>query len=334
MNYKKILFIVGLIFISQQAMAFKFEGFELGSSQNDVKELVDPENIYYLKPLAEEDKTKKARSSGKWIVIQRSHATIWEKSGNWLYPDALATTLVFKDHKLKETAIYWHFTKEKEAETHYSIMHRRLEDEYGAFFQGTADLKEMPKKWHSKEVAKDARLHIISRQISANLFQVKVSAILSKQAIIKRTGGNRYFEINGGFSYIPPKGWIIQKADFSPYQVVYGERVAGFWTNISFVTEISSMSLEEYTQDYSQKMSSMFTAFAIEKEEIFKTKQGLSGKKIVSNAKNGDVQMRLVQYIFLDGNIKLNVTCSAHPNVKAKFDRYFDDMIKSLEFEQ
>ena len=70
--------------------------------------------------------------------------------------------------------------------------------------------------------------------------------------------GPRHTETAGGFSFCPPKDWVIKDVPGMKYKIAFGPAAGGFAANINVVDESFSGSLADYVKANFQPLTKMF----------------------------------------------------------------------------
>ncbi|MBN1760005.1 MAG: DcrB-related protein [Chitinispirillaceae bacterium] len=144
----------------------------------------------------------------------------------------------------------------------------------------------------------------------------------------------RHVENEGGFSFRAPKGWMFREVPGMRYMVAFGTADNNFNPNINVVDEAFSGSLSEYVDQNIAIMRRMFQQFKLLSRTGFSTDSKLTGEFVTINALQ---QRRLLkQYFFLvEGSRgkKLVITCSCPAVASERFDKIFEECLKTFETE-
>ena len=143
--------------------------------------------------------------------------------------------------------------------------------------------------------------------------------------------GTRHVESAGGFSFCPPKAWVMREFPGIKYQLATGQASDGFASNINVVDESSDMPLKDYVKATVTTLAKVLKGFKHLGQTEFKTQSGLKGHRLVVEAEQQGKQVRQV-FFFFDGKAgkKLVVTCTALASQNAKLDQVFEDSMKTF----
>lgn len=155
-------------------------------------------------------------------------------------------------------------------------------------------------------------------------------------SVAQEARSNRYTEPEGGFSYVPPKDWVLRELPGRKYKFAFGQPIDGFAPNINVVDELSVASLDDYVNTQMQALSRVYEQiglknFKILRQSKFVTEQKLTGIKIVTQSTANGKAISQTFYCFQGkSNKKFVVTCSVPGDAGESFGKTFDDSIKSF----
>jgi len=148
--------------------------------------------------------------------------------------------------------------------------------------------------------------------------------------------GARYYELNGKYSICPPATWKTQFFALSPNKIIVGPTENNHTTLMLFTNHRSGLKENETFSDYvfSIMLIHSFTLrnYKYNKMDAFVTNKGLEGIKVdyTYEQGNNDIQAYSYFFIFNDGRI-MDVTCGNARVSGNKFEKYFDESVKTLE---
>jgi len=161
-----------------------------------------------------------------------------------------------------------------------------------------------------------------------SLFSPTVPALSSGPKVAK---GQRHFEPEGGFSFIPPDGWEMRSIPQSKFKVAIGPPAGGFTPNILLFKELWPGSLDDYinaaSESWAQKKANLV------KREDFKTAEGLKGRRLVFENRGDDPVRRQTMYVFDKGETKYGVMCTTVAEGADKLDAVFEDCIQTFRLD-
>lgn len=144
----------------------------------------------------------------------------------------------------------------------------------------------------------------------------------------------RHFEIEGGFSYIPPSGWKVIEFPGYKYKIAAGTPIKGFAPNINIADGIYEGSMDNYVKSAILMMKQNMKKFKLVKEEPFLTKNRLkSAKIIVENEQDGRL-LKQIFYLFPHKNRTYVATGTLPASVGNKLDLTLDSCMKTFRFEK
>jgi hypothetical protein len=162
---------------------------------------------------------------------------------------------------------------------------------------------------------------------------LSLSLILSCAGEKKQDESDRLIEKEGGFSYVPPRGWEIVEFPGLKYRISRGTIVSEFAPNINVVDEQYSGTLDSYVDGNIDAMSGVFEDFNLINREPFSTDEGLQSVMLI--VENVQMQRNLRQYFYFfeDNDRKYVVTCTSLASNYEEVDSLFDKSIRSFRLE-
>ena len=146
--------------------------------------------------------------------------------------------------------------------------------------------------------------------------------------------GQRYTETTGGFSYIPPTGWVIVEFPGSTYKIAHGAAANNFAPNINFVDEAYNGSLDSYVDASVSSLTQTFPDATILGLEELTTDNGQRCLKVsIDNTQSG-IKLLQVSYFFDAGAKKIVAIYSRLAESGQENDVLVDQSMKSFRVEQ
>jgi hypothetical protein len=140
----------------------------------------------------------------------------------------------------------------------------------------------------------------------------------------------RLHEKAGGFSYDPPAEWTVISFPGLAYRVAHGPPEHEFAANINVVDEAFAGSLADYVEENLQSMEKMFGGMRVLRREEFKTKDGESAVRILTE---NEQQGRLLRQTFVfigEGARKYVFACTALAEGGDQLDAAFLESAQSF----
>ncbi len=144
----------------------------------------------------------------------------------------------------------------------------------------------------------------------------------------------RLVEPEGGFSYVPPDGWMAYRLPGLKYRIVSAPIQAGGAPNINAADEFFAGSLEEYVKANLATLQRVMPEFRIVKQEDFQTTAGLPSVRLVAEVKQNGINLRQSYYFFGNGNTKYVVVCTTRRDGGEELDPIFEASMKSFRLER
>jgi len=143
----------------------------------------------------------------------------------------------------------------------------------------------------------------------------------------------RHFEPDGGFSYIPPEGWVVDEYPGLKYMIVLAGQIGNFNPNINFLDETYSGTMEEYVSLNLDAIVQVFEEASIISQEEFSTNEGLQGFKVVIENYQEGLQLIQIFYFFEAGDTKYIATYTRSADQIEALDILVDQCMKTFRFE-
>jgi hypothetical protein len=144
----------------------------------------------------------------------------------------------------------------------------------------------------------------------------------------------RYVESAGGFSFVPPEGWVLREFRGAKYKVVIGPVTANFAANINVVGESFAGSLDAYVKTSITTLTQAIKGARIVKQDDLKTADGLAARRLIVEDEQNGKELRQVIYFFGKGENKFVATCSAAREAGTTSDADFEKAMKTFRFEK
>lgn len=172
--------------------------------------------------------------------------------------------------------------------------------------------------------------------MNRKLILLSLIVLLAAVGVAQEARSNRYTEPEGGFSYVPPKGWVLRRVAIGKYKFASSQPIDGFAPNINVIDEFAVASLDDYVNSQMQGLPKRYEQlglknFKVLRQSKFVTNQKLTGIKTVTQSTGNGKTIRQTFYFFEGkNNKKFVVTCSVPEDAGESFDKIFDDSIKSF----
>jgi hypothetical protein len=154
------------------------------------------------------------------------------------------------------------------------------------------------------------------------------------QSLSELSKADRYYEEEGGFSYIPPDGWTIKEVPGNKYKFVFGPLTGNYSPNINFIPEDYSGSIDRYVDDSLKSLNQIFKDAKIISKTTFITDSGNSGFKIIIDNKFNDLLLQQTLFLIDGGNKKFAITYSRLRDKGKEFDSKVDMTARSFQYDQ
>jgi hypothetical protein len=144
----------------------------------------------------------------------------------------------------------------------------------------------------------------------------------------------RLVEAQGGFSYVPPEGWMAYQIPNLKYRLVSGPLKAGDAPNINAADEVFAGSLEQYVKTNLASLQRVMPEFRVVKQEDFQTTDELPGVRVVAEVRQAGRNLRQTYYFFGKENRKYVVVCTTGSEGGEELDPIFEASMKTFRLEQ
>lgn len=144
---------------------------------------------------------------------------------------------------------------------------------------------------------------------------------------------NRYYEPAGGFSYIPPEGWTIEKIPKFEYKMLLGPADPTYTPNVHFQKEVYEGSLNEFVSYSLDRITKARSVVTFVESSTFNTYAGLNGYKAILTNQMDGIPLYYVIYFLDAGREKFGITYSRLFSKDEKFDNVIDATIRSFLIE-
>ncbi|HEY7331138.1 MAG TPA: hypothetical protein VH592_26115 [Gemmataceae bacterium] len=144
----------------------------------------------------------------------------------------------------------------------------------------------------------------------------------------------RLVEPQGGFSYVPPEGWMAHQLPGHKYRIVSGPMIGAGAPNINATDELFAGSLEEYVKANLAGLQRFMAEFRVLRQEDFQTSEGLSGVRVITEATLNGRRFRQTYFFFGNGNRKYVVACTTGREGGEELDPIFEASMKTFRLEQ
>ena len=144
---------------------------------------------------------------------------------------------------------------------------------------------------------------------------------------------NRVFEREGGFSYVPPAGWKVQRASSFKYQIVIGPASNGFTPNMNFLIEDSNMPFQEYVDLSKANIPKLLPNSVVKSSAAFDLKSGSSAAKIIWDTNINQNNIRINSYLVDGKTRKFVITCGRALTQPTSIDVECDQAASSFRIE-
>lgn len=144
----------------------------------------------------------------------------------------------------------------------------------------------------------------------------------------------RFVSAQGGFSYVPPEGWMAYHVPGLKYLIVSGPMKIGDAPNINAADEEFAGSLEDYIKVNRANLQLIMEEFRIVKQEEFLTADGLRGSRVVAEVKQLGRNHRQTYYFFENGNKKYIAVCTTKSEGGEQLDPVFEASMKTFRIER
>ncbi len=120
-----------------------------------------------------------------------------------------------------------------------------------------------------------------------------------------------FYEKEGGFSFDPPKGWLVVPFPGLKYKIAHGPTEREFAANINVVDESYSGTLSAYVDLNVENIKKVFPDIKVLRREDFQTEDGQAATRLVAENKQQGRMLRQTFCFFGPSNRKYVATCTA-----------------------
>jgi len=143
----------------------------------------------------------------------------------------------------------------------------------------------------------------------------------------------RFFEENGGFSFIPPKGWRVTEVSGLEYKIFFEQGKKDEEPNIGFATVNSNEPLDEFiTLLIEYFNNALGENFKLLQRDNFITLKNLEGERIIINIFLNGQYLRQYYYYFKEKDKIIQVICSVLEKNANTYDETFNKSMKTFEW--
>ncbi|MDW8054887.1 MAG: hypothetical protein RMJ86_10150 [Anaerolineae bacterium] len=151
--------------------------------------------------------------------------------------------------------------------------------------------------------------------------------------------GERRYEREGGFSYVPPAGWQASDLGALRFKAMVAPRaVRGFTANLVFTEEAFSGSLSRYVDASLQQLKKLFPDLEVIEtvKSGLRTNSGVPYALIIVERSEQGARLRQSLYIFDSGRRKITMTYTrlAESVEQAAYDNLVEETAASFRFEE
>jgi hypothetical protein len=163
---------------------------------------------------------------------------------------------------------------------------------------------------------------------------IKAQATSTQSSSNVTDAGERYFETEGGFSYIAPSGWRIMEYPGLKYKISIGTPVDNFAPNFNVVDENFISSLESYVTANLETLKTILADLKVISQEDFKTDDGKNAIKVTVEDTQSERHLRQVFYFFAAGDTKFVITYTRLSTTSNESDILVDESMKTFRVEK
>jgi hypothetical protein len=167
--------------------------------------------------------------------------------------------------------------------------------------------------------------------IALSFFNCATNNASSINAVYADEVNERYVDIDGGFSILPPDSWQVREWPGLKYKVIIGPTSYEFNPNINFVDENYNGQLNDYVDANMEALKRIFRYELIQRNEFITTKN-LKGEKVIIHSLQNERYYRQIFYFFTVRNGRqLLATCTVPLEAGDIYDELFDKTMKTFE---
>jgi hypothetical protein len=162
----------------------------------------------------------------------------------------------------------------------------------------------------------------------------RISSTIPTQPTKDRLEGERHYETDGGFSYVPPKGWeFFEVPGFKYLGLMDSSPTGEVSSNVVFVDERYTGSLKNYVEEALKVAKQVNPKFEVLSVDEVVTDSGIHGISVVEKNEFNGLQMMQVQFMFDLGEKKLVMTYTMNIDEEPDNILAIGDVIDSLQFD-
>lgn len=116
--------------------------------------------------------------------------------------------------------------------------------------------------------------------------------------------GTRYYELDDGYSYIPPEGWsgVMVRLKDKDRRVFYQHSQENSLNSIFFMKVSDSRSMEEFIKINMQAFSESYNDFELISQQDFSNDAGLACTRVMINYSPGNTYVTQLMYFIKGGD--------------------------------
>ena len=169
----------------------------------------------------------------------------------------------------------------------------------------------------------------------ANILDSNVPAVEKEVPLPVELAPDGRLEVQGGFSFVPPGGWVVEKFPSTNLYVVVGPPVDGFSPYIGCEGDDFTGSLQRRVEISIESFPELRAVKQEDfKQEDFKTTEGLKGIRVIVECKANGQKLRRTFYGFAKGNKQFIVICAVPAKGGKHYDPVFAAAMKTLRIDQ
>ena len=169
--------------------------------------------------------------------------------------------------------------------------------------------------------------------ITPTVTPTKTPTITTTTITLTENQKGRHYEIEGGFSYMPPENWGLVKVENSNYFAVYHlGAIEGDVTIITFLIERYYGSINGYAERVKLFIEGAVPNYKTLSIDEISTKSGLEGLLVDGVSSADELETVVQMYIFKNGNDVLSIAFSTNDHDPENIEK-FSQLLDSLQFE-
>jgi hypothetical protein len=153
---------------------------------------------------------------------------------------------------------------------------------------------------------------------------------LTATAAGARPAGERRIDQSEGFAYVLPEGWKRLETPQFKHDVILLPVVDGRNRNIIINDQPGNGRLQELKESYERDLAKQLKGFTLVSSQIVDLRDGEQALRLIDTNTAPGVPVRQVNYIVTIGVHRYFVTCTAMKSDEDKYDRAFEDFVKSM----